>query len=360
MKEIIFFELKKLMNLRKTITLSIALILLCVGSFFIINAMGDWKGAAEMLTYYSGSVENNPRFEAAKVRYQELYEQYMEKGIEMDEATKAEWYALEYPMWLIRCDEVRKLNLEEIGFVAETLVIGDTVFYAFMEEFIANYLPLILGFMIALLIAPVFASEYGNKMDGLLLSAKHGKRKLIIGKFVAAAVVILGVYCFVLGVFAVISLCVCGIGDMNASFVFTADNVFIYLSSPYNFRVWQYMLVMLACSLLGCMGFGCLTLFVSSKCRSALSASMVSLALVYIPILAFKMLGQNEGMVPKILRLFHGAVMGVRTLFSDYFPVYIGNVALTIPAISITLLCVSSLLYGRFAYRGFQKHQVQN
>lgn len=86
------------------------------------------------------------------------------------------------------------------------------------------------------------------------------------------------------------------------------------------------MLVMLGLSFLGCMGVGCLTLFVSSKCRSALSASMVSLALVYVPILAFKMLGQNEGIVPNILRLFHGAVMGVRTLFSNYFPVHIGNV----------------------------------
>lgn len=164
MKEIIFFECKKLISLRKAVVLSIILALLCVGSFFIINAMGDWKGAAEMLTFYSGSVENNPRIEAAKLRHQELYERYIQKGVEMDEMTWEEYNSLEYPLWLENCDKVRKSKsiFREIGFEAETLVAGNTVGYAFMEEFIANYLPLILGFVIAFLIAPVFAAEYGS------------------------------------------------------------------------------------------------------------------------------------------------------------------------------------------------------
>lgn len=360
MKEIIFFELKKLVNLRKILVLSIVLFLLCMGSFAIIYAMGDWKGAGEMLTYYSGSVEKHPRIEAAEIRYQEIRTEYVDKNIEMDEATQEEFRELEYPLWLKRCDEVRKSNLADIGFEAESLIIGDTVFYAFMEEFIANYLPFILGFVIALLIAPVFSTEYANRTVGLLLSARHGKKRLILAKFIVAMVVILVVYSLVLGMFAVISLCICGPSDWNASFVFLADNVFVYLSSPYNFRVWQYMLVLLGCSFLGCVGFGCFTLFVSSKSKNVLWASMVSLAVVYVPILAFKSLGQNEGVAPNIFRLFHGAVMGVRTLFSDYFPVYIGNITLTIPTISISLLCISSVLYGIFAFRGFQKHQVQN
>ncbi|MBQ8519475.1 MAG: ABC transporter permease subunit [Agathobacter sp.] len=340
MKEIIFFELKKLVNIQKIIVLSMVLFLLCVGSFAIICTMGDWKGAGEMLTHYRGSVENNPQIEA---------------DVASDDARISE-----YANWLRRCDEVRKANLAEIGFEAETLVIGNTVFYGFMEEFIANYLPFILGFVIALLIAPVFASEYSNKMDGLLLSSKHGKRTLIIGKFIAAAVVILAVYCFVVGVFGVISLCAFGTGDGNASFVFTADYVYNYFSSPFNFRVWQYMIVLFVCSLLGCIGFGGFVLLVSSKCRSALPASMISLAVIYIPILAFKSLGQNEGVVPNILRLFPGAIMGVRTLFSNYFPVQIGNMTFSITFVSITLFCISSVFFSIFAYRGFQKHQVQN
>lgn len=360
MKEIIFYELKKLVNFRKILVLSTVLFLLCMGSFAIIYAMGDWKGAGEMLSYYSGSLENNPRIEEAEIRYQEIIATYIDKNIEMDEATGEEFRELEYPQWLKRCDEVRKSNLAEIGFEAETLIIGDTVFYGFMEEFIANYLPFILGFVIALLIAPVFATEYANRTVGLLLSARHGKKQLILAKFIAATIVILVGYGLVLGMFAMISLCVCGPSDWNASFVFLADNVFVYLSSPYNFRVWQYMLVLLGCSFIGSIGFGCFTLFVSSRSKNVLWASMVSLAVVYVPILAFKSLGQNEGIAPNVLRLFHGAVMGVRTLFSDYLPVYIGNITLTISTISITLLCISSVLCGIFAFRAFQKHQVQN
>ena len=340
MKEMIFFELKKLVNLRKIMVLGSVLLLLCIGSFGIILAMGDWKGAAEMLTRYSGSVENNPQIEEDR---------------KSNDARLAE-----YASWLVRCDEVRKTNLAEMGFEAETLVVGDTIFYGFMEEFIANYVPFILGFVIALLIAPVFALEYGNRTVGFLLSAKNGKRKLIFAKFISAMMVVLAVYSFVIGVFAIISLCVFGPGDGNASFIFTADYVYNYFSSPFNFTVWQYMLVMLFVSLLGCIGFGIFTLFVSAKCKSPLVASMISLMVVYVPLLAFKSLGQNEGIVPNILRLFHGAVMGVRTLFSDYFPVQVGTVTFTMPAISITLLCISSLIWGISAFCGFRRHQVQN
>lgn len=360
MKNIVYFELKKVLNVRKAIILGVVLVLLCIGSFAIISAMGNWRGAAEMLSFYQGSIENNPRIEAAKERYEELCEQYIEPGIEMDEATWEEFNNLEYPLWLENCDEARKNNLQNDGFEADTLIIGDTIFYAFVEEFIANYLPLILGGLIAFLIAPVFASEYANHMDGLLLSAKHGKRKLIFGKLIASGLVIFGTYSFVLGIFILMSFCVHGIGDLNASFVFTADNVYIYLSSPFNFSVGEYLLVLFGCSLLGCMGVGCMTLFLSSKCRSALSASMISLACVYVPVLAFKMLGENKGLVPNILRLFHGAVMGVRTLFSDYFPVQIGSLTMTMPAISIFLFCISSVFFVMSAFQVFKKHQVQN
>ncbi len=358
MKNIVYFELKKILNIRKVVVLSVLLILLCIGSFAIISAMGNWKGAAEMLSFYQGSVENNPQIEAAKERYEELYEQYIAKDVEMDEATWEEYLDLEYPLWLENCDEVRKSNLQKIGFEADTLVIGDSIFYAFAEEFIANYLPLILGSVIAFLLAPVFASEYANQMDGLILSAKHGKKNLIFGKLIASGLVVLAVYGFVMGIFTILSLCMHGIGDLNASFVFAADNVFIYLSSPFNFSVGEYLWVLLGCSLLGCIGVGCMTLFISSKCRSPLSVSMLSLAFVYVPILAFKMLGENEGLVPNILRLFHGAVMGVRTLFSDYFPVQFGSLTMTMPVISITFLCISSVMFGIFAFRGFQKQQV--
>lgn len=360
MKEIVFYELKKLINSRKAIFIGVALILLCVGSFLIINAIGDAKGASKLLDFYSGPVDDNQRIDDANKRYDEIYELYVKNGIVMDEATQEEWRNLEYPMWLIRCDEVRKSNLSELGFEAETLVVGSAIAYAFIEEFIANYLPLILGFVIALLIAPVFSLEYGNRLDGLVLSAKHGKKKVIIGKFIAAFLVIILAYSFLVGVFGLLSVAIWGFGDANASFIFTADNVFIYLSAPYNFRVWQYMIILVVYSLMGCIGVGCLTLFISSRCRSSLSASMISLALVYIPILAFKMLGENEGIVPNILRLFHGAVMGVRTLFSDYFPVVIGQVTMTMPVISIGILCISSVLFSIFAFQGFKKHQAQN
>ena len=360
MKNIVYFELKKILNVKKVIALSIVLVLLCIGSFAIILAMGNWKGAAEMLSFYQGSVEGHPGIEAAKERYEELCEQYIEPGIEMDEATWEEFNDLEYPLWLDNCDEARKSNLQKDGFTADTLVIGDTIFYAFVEEFIANYLPFIMGFVIAFLLAPVFASEYANNMDSLLLSAKHGKKKLIFGKLIASGLVIFGAYGFVLGIFMVMSLCLHGIGDLNASFVFTADNVYIYLSSPFNFSVGEYLLILFGCSLLGCVGVGCMTLFLSSKCRNGLSASMISLACVYVPILAFKMLGRNEGIVPNILRLFHGAVMGVRTLFSDYFPVRIGGLTMTMPVISISLFCFSSVFFVVAAFQIFRKHQVQN
>ena len=42
--------------------------------------------------------------------------------------------------------------------------------------------PLTIGLMILISLSPIFASEYSGKTDALLLTAKHGKRKLIYAK----------------------------------------------------------------------------------------------------------------------------------------------------------------------------------
>lgn len=355
MKAIIYFELKKLISRRKAIVIGFILVILCVGSFVLIQAtIGDAEGAAEKLKQYEGSVGDNPKLIEAKLKHQEIYETYVLNEKKMDATVEAEWQSVEYPMWLLNCDEIRKERLTEIGFKAESLIVGDTIFYAFFEEFIATYCPFIIGFLIVFLISPVFALEYDKRMQGLVLSTKHGKKQIVIGKLIAVIIIVMLVCLFTTMMFGILDFCVWGFGNLEASFVFTGDNVFIYLFSPYNFRVWLYLLVQLAFLVFGSLGLGFFVFYVSSKCRNSLLTALICLTVLCAPVLLFDLIDQNEGLIPNTLRCSYGLIMGSRHLFSGYYPLCEDAVFLTMPMISVGLLCISSMLFVIFGFKNFR------
>lgn len=355
MKEILRFELKKLINRRKTIITCIVLAVLCIGSFILIQAtIGDAKGAAEKLSQYEGAMDDNPIFVEAEQKHKEIYENYVAKNKKMSASVEQQWQSLEYPMWLLNCNEIRKTRLAEIGFHADSLIVGDTIFYAFFEEFMATYCPFILGFLIVLLISPIFAQEYDQKMYGLVLSTKHGKKRIIIGKLLATIIIIILACVYTIILFGLIDFCMWGPGILDASFVLAGDNVFIYLFAPYNFRVWMYLLVQFGCLLLGSLGLGFFIFYVSSKCRNSLLTALISLTILCVPIMLFNLLGENEGLIPNVLRCSYSLIMGGRHLFSGYYPLYEAS-TITMPVVSFVLLCIGSIL---FVYGGFRNFRV--
>lgn len=239
---------------------------------------------------------------------------------------------------------------------------GDTFFYGFVETFIAYASPLFFGVVISLLVAPIFSSEPENRMDGLVLSAKRGKQGLIAAKFLAALVTVAAAYLIVTALYALLCLVYWGPGNLSASFVLTTEYISHYLESPFDFAAWQYLLVMLGVSLAGCLGVGAFCLFVSARCRSSLVSTLLCLAVVSVPFLVYLMhgAGLENDLLTRVLRFTYGVVIGCRSLFTGDYTLSVGPLRLPVPALSLSLLALSSLLFLFLAFRSFRKHQSQN
>lgn len=367
MGRMIFYELKKILTLKKTIAVAIAIIVVCIASFSAITGWGNWEIDRDYMVDYYGEV-TAPIFDEAREKFDEIHDKYFPNGnYDVDEETQMQFEReasiYESVLHYASADGIRKEKLAEYGFTAETLVLGLNMAYIYIEAFTVEYAPLILCFIISLFVAPVFSSEYSNGVDGLLLSSKKGKKQLIAAKFIAAMIVTVLSYVFVMGVFDIIAVAKWGFGDSNTSFIITVNDVFDFIYSPYNFNVLEYSLVSVGVSLAGCIGYGIFNLFVSSKSKNSLISSMICLAVAYIPYEAYLSVA-NDGVAANILRFSYNSIIGVHNLFIGYmwdnYSIPIGNFHLQINVICLLLLAIITPLFALFAFRAFRKHQVAN
>lgn len=357
MRHPIWFELKKTLSVRKLIVLSATIVVLCRAIFVFIQFQADYEYIKEVQNQYAGVVTDGAVAESV-ARYEELLE--IDKTVGLSHQQKEEFLSLETPVWLNRCDEVRKERLAEYGITPSTIVIGDTISYGFMENFISRFFPLIICFIISFLIGPVFTTEYENKMDGLLLATKNGKRKVIISKLFASFIITILAHIVIIMVFMIQTIAAYGIGDLDASFVFTAGDPFTYITSPFDYTVLQYVIVMLAVSLLGCIGYCVFALFISSKCKHSAVSSMICMAIAFVPFLTYLTVGNEQAPITNILRFTYSQIISVRTLCSTYCTVSIGNFEFQSVYLSLLLLCVLSVGFTILTYRTFRSHQVEN
>lgn len=197
-------------------------------------------------------------------------------------------------------------------------------------------------------------------MDGLLLATKNGKRKVIISKLFASCIVTILAHLVIIMVFVIQTIAVYGIGDLDVSFVFTAGDPFTYITSPFDYTVWQYVIVMLGVSLSGCIGYCIFVLLISSKCKHSVVASMICMAFAYIPFLTYLIVRNEQAPITNILRFTYSQIISVRTLCSTYCTVSIGNFEIQSVYLSLLLLCVLSVGFTVLTYRTFRSHQVEN
>lgn len=357
MCRLIWFELKKALSFRKLIVLAATIVVLCGAIFVFIQSEADYEYIKEVQNKYAGVVTKGAVAESV-ARYEELLE--IDKTVGLSHQQKEEFLSLETPVWLNRCDEVRKERLAEYGITPNTIVIGDTISYGFMENFISRFFPLIICFIISFLIGPVFTTEYETKMDGLLLATKNGKRNVIISKLFASFIVTILAHIVIIIVFMIWAIAEYGISDLDVSFVFTAGDPFTYITSPFDYTVLQYVIVMLVVSLLGCIGYCIFVLFISSKCKHSVVSSMICMAIAFVPFLTYLTVGNEQAPITNILRFMYSQIISVRTLYSTYCTVSIGNFKIQSVYLSLLSLCILSVVFAVLTYRTFRRHQVVN
>lgn len=205
------------------------------------------------------------------------------------------------------------------------------------------------AFVMAICLAPLFAGEYSNHTDQLLLSARYGKGKLIKAKFFTGFSMT-GIVTLLITLQSYVqSMLTFGFDGGNAN-VQIYDTLF-----PYPLTLKQAALLQSICVFFACMCMSALTMFFSSRMKSAFGVIILSVLLLCVPMFvkvsAYPLLGYL---------LFH--LMPANMMQYDYIfsmiPYEIAGVVIPpYVMMPVAALCLCIILIP-FAYRGFKHHQV--
>ena len=205
------------------------------------------------------------------------------------------------------------------------------------------------AFVMVICLAPLFAGEYSNHTDQLLLSARYGKGKLIKAKFFTG-----------FSMTGIVTLLVTLQSYVQSMLTFGFDggnaNVQIYDALfPYPLTLKQAALLQSICVFFACMCMSALTMFFSSRMKSTFGVIILSVLLLCVPMFvkvsAYPLLGYL---------LFH--LMPANMMQYDYIfsmiPYEIAGVVIPpYVMMPVAALCLCIILIP-FAYRGFKHHQV--
>lgn len=207
------------------------------------------------------------------------------------------------------------------------------------------------AFVMAICLAPLFAGEYSNHTNQLLLSARYGKGKLIKAKFFTG-----------FSMTGIVTLLITLQSYVQSMLTFGFDggnaNVQIYDALfPYPLTLKQAALLQSICVFFACMCMSALTMFFSFRMKSAFGVIILSVLLLCVPMFvkvsAYPLLGYL---------LFH--LMPANMMQYDYIfsmiPYEIAGVVIPpYVMMPVAALCLCIILIP-FAYRGFKHHQVVN
>lgn len=198
-------------------------------------------------------------------------------------------------------------------------------------------------------LAPVFAAEYQERTDSVILSSRYGRSKLVAAKLIAAFLFATAYFALSAGIVCGVSLAAYGAGGADLPIQVMA------LSSPYNLTMGQGAAIMVGIAYLMTLGFAGLTLLLSSVLRSMLSIFVIDVALV---LLTGMIPTGGVGILIHLSALFPTSGLVAPTMFWGYMSYPVGGFV-------IDLVGMDALVYGvlfvaclPLAALLFRRHQV--
>lgn len=205
--------------------------------------------------------------------------------------------------------------------------------------------------MVAVCVAltPVFAGEYQDRTDAVLLSSRYGRSKLVAAKIIAALV-------FSTAYFALATLIIMG----AALAFFGAEGgdlpvQVLSLGIPYDLTIAEATWTAVGIAYLMTLGFAALTLLLSSKLRSQLAIFVACAALIFL-----------TGMVPSggnavllhALYLFPLNALVDQVLFNALVSYEVGPFVVDLVSLLVCVYALVLVVCVPLAARAFRRHQV--
>ena len=392
MKMLIYYELKKMFSFRKTLICTVTAAAACAAIFFGLassNRLSENLSDIKQELSASAGKMTDERMENAAKRYEEIIndpnnykEENGEQIFDPPAEIRAEMNSFEsilhkntinkYPeriIWNLQEEAAgsdvsagRKILIKQnIEMVSRkgSLVYGYNLFYDYYNSFVKGYAPGLLGFFILFFTAPVFSNEYAVRMDGLILSSRHGKRGIIIAKFAAVLIGITAVFALVTGIYILTAGAVLGFSGGETSLTAMYYDVHQYIESPYNFTMSQFLLLSLGVSWAACIGFGVFIMFVSSKLRNPLAVSAAGFIVFYLPLIFCAAAAKRENLTG-VINFAYGRIMQTAPLIDIFDGFVIFGKVIMVKDAALFLLASVTVLLALLTYRSFRRQQAAN
>lgn len=202
---------------------------------------------------------------------------------------------------------------------------------------------------ICVALAPMFAAEYQERTDSVILSSRYGRSKLVAAKLIAAFLFTTAYFAVCVAIICAVSLAAHGTDGADLPIQMMA------LSSPYDFTMAQGTAIMVGIAYLMTLGFAGLTLFLSSKLRSLLSIFAIDVALV---LLTGMIPTAGVGILVHLNALFPTSGLVAPYLFWDYMSYPIGGFVIDLIGMQALVYSVLFVACLPLAALFFRRHQV--
>ncbi|MCH5325468.1 MAG: ABC transporter permease [Eubacterium sp.] len=217
----------------------------------------------------------------------------------------------------------------------------------FVESSHEHFAPM-LGFIILIGIASLFAAEHANRTDALILSSKHGKSKVIAAKILAG-------FCFTFAVWLIFEV-------VNAIIIFSvhglygADSTWLnYGYAPYFITYMQAALITLGTTLLAALYLSAIVMLVSTLTKSRIASLLIGTVLIMQ--YTFPFLNFNDVLTDMMPGSLMSSYYGILQNFSIYD---LFGVAVPSTDVRITVMITISVICIVISCIAFRRWQVKN
>ena len=232
--------------------------------------------------------------------------------------------------------------------IAEPVTYGYAEGWSTWFEMAGFFFYVLVGIFI--IMSTVYAGEYEQKADHIILTTRYGKSKVIVAKNVAAFL-----YGFLLSTACILIMaliCFGWYGVEGASLPVQS----IYFQSTYSLTNVQAVLLYVIMYYLVSFMMIAMTLWLSARMKNGLSVLAVMLLFAFVPI--FMNESVTNGLYNHILALLpYNAIQdgGYNTILSYPF----GSCVLNYMNMRIVVYLILTVVVVPFAGRAFQRHEVQ-
>ncbi|MCT8138390.1 hypothetical protein H1D32_11890 [Anaerobacillus sp. CMMVII] len=218
-----------------------------------------------------------------------------------------------------------------------------------------------LATLIILGLTPVFADEYSKRTAHLILATKHGKRKIVTTKVMAALTYLFVVFSLLHIVNLLLQVIKFGgiqggqgpMQNLPGGMLFNQN----YGLSPYALEVWQFYAVTLTFQIFAGVALGLLVLLLSILTKNSMMTFFISGAVLAIPMM-IKQVGFEQGILKYITYFNYLEIMMVVDLFEQFKAYQVLGYPILYPHMSLAIFSVITIIVVVFIYHRFRHQQV--